>query len=167
MTAVLSLLLASQSLIAQQREVITEPGGEIIIKGPISRMEVEKDSLFKSWFVQSLRGYKPNADAVTALKQQADSVSFYVFMGTWCEDSHFVIPKFFSLADAAGFNSGKISIVGLDRNKKSTDNITETMKVTNVPTIIVMKNGKELGRVVEYGKSGYFDKDLGEVLTVQ
>jgi hypothetical protein len=27
-----------------------------------------------------------------------------------------------------------------------------------------MKEGKEIGRVVEYGKSGMFEKDLGEIL---
>jgi hypothetical protein len=33
-----------------------------------------------------------------------------------------------------------------------------------VPTIIVYKNGKELGRVVEYGKYGVFDKELAEII---
>ena len=27
-----------------------------------------------------------------------------------------------------------------------------------------MKNGKEIGRVVEYGKYGLFDMELGEIL---
>jgi hypothetical protein len=34
-----------------------------------------------------------------------------------------------------------------------------------VPTIIVLKQGKELGRVVEYGKYGVFDKELGEIIS--
>jgi hypothetical protein len=28
-----------------------------------------------------------------------------------------------------------------------------------------MRNGKELGRVVEYGHTGLFDKDLAEILS--
>ena len=36
--------------------------------------------------------------------------------------------------------------------------------MVNVPTIIVMKDGKEIGRVVEYGKNGMFDKELGEII---
>jgi hypothetical protein len=39
------------------------------------------------------------------------------------------------------------------------------MGVYNVPTMIVMKNGKEIGRVVEYGKYGIYDRELGEILT--
>ena len=38
------------------------------------------------------------------------------------------------------------------------------MAVINVPTFIVMKNGKEIGRVVEYGKTGQWDKEIGEVI---
>jgi hypothetical protein len=37
----------------------------------------------------------------------------------------------------------------------------------NVPTIIVLKDGKEIGRVVEYGKTGMFDKELGEIISGQ
>ena len=32
---------------------------------------------------------------------------------------------------------------------------------------IVMKNGKELGRIVEYGKYGMFDKELAEVVSIR
>jgi thioredoxin-like negative regulator of GroEL len=42
--------------------------------------------------------------------------------------------------------------------------LSEAFGITNVPTIIVMKNGKEVGRVVEYGHTGLFDKDLAEIL---
>jgi hypothetical protein len=38
------------------------------------------------------------------------------------------------------------------------------LHVDKVPTIIVLKNGKELGRVIEFGKYGLFDMELGEIL---
>jgi thiol-disulfide isomerase/thioredoxin len=85
-------------------------------------------------------------------------------MGTWCEDSHNIIPKFFSLLDAAGFSKDKISLIGVDRSKKTWSHLAEGLGVINVPTIIVMKNGKEMGRVVEYGKYGLFDKELAEII---
>ncbi|MBK7291849.1 MAG: thioredoxin family protein [Chitinophagaceae bacterium] len=52
----------------------------------------------------------------------------------------------------------------MDRAKKTLSHLTEALNITNVPTIIVMKNGKEIGRVVEYGKYGLFDMELGEIL---
>jgi hypothetical protein len=41
--------------------------------------------------------------------------------------------------------------------------LSEALGVVNVPTIIVMKEGKEVGRVVEYGKTGVWDKELGDI----
>ena len=85
-------------------------------------------------------------------------------MGTWCEDSHVIIPKLFSLFDAANFSKDRVSILGTDRSKKTLGYLSESMNVHSVPTLIVMKNGKEVGRVVEYGKYGMWDKELGEVI---
>jgi thiol-disulfide isomerase/thioredoxin len=85
-------------------------------------------------------------------------------MGTWCDDSRFIVPKFYSLLDAAGFPQDKVSLIGVDRSKKTLSHLAEALNIENVPTIIVMNNGKEIGRVVEYGKYGAFDKELGEII---
>ena len=121
------------------------------------------DSTFK-WYAENLKGYKPNAAALEGLKKHKDSIQFIVFMGTWCEDSHIVIPKFFALTDAAGFPQDRITLLGVDRNKKTLSHLSEALNADKAPTIIVMKNGKEMGRVVEFGKYGLFDLDLGEIL---
>ncbi len=47
-----------------------------------------------------------------------------------------------------------ITLFGVNSKKKTLGNLTVALSVTNVPTIIVFKEGKELGRVVEYGKTG-------------
>ena len=60
--------------------------------------------------------------------------------------------------------SDAISFFAVDRNKKTIGGITGAFKIINVPTIIVMKDGKEVGRVVEYGKTGQWDKELTELL---
>jgi len=85
-------------------------------------------------------------------------------MGTWCEDSQNIIPKFYSLLEAAAFSQDRVTLIGVDRQKKTYSHLAEALNITNVPTIIVMKSGKEMGRVVEFGKYGMFDKELGEIL---
>ena len=72
--------------------------------------------------------------------------------------------NFFSLLDAATFTKDRISLLGTDRNKKTLGYLSESLNVHSVPTLIVMKDGKELGRIVEYGKYGMWDKELGEVI---
>jgi hypothetical protein len=39
------------------------------------------------------------------------------------------------------------------------------MNIINVPTIIVMKKGRELGRVIEYGKTGKWEKELADIIS--
>jgi hypothetical protein len=53
---------------------------------------------------------------------------------------------------------------GVNRAKTSLGNIAKAFNIINVPTFIVMKDGKEVGRVVEYGKTGKWDKEIAALL---
>jgi len=156
-------MAGTAALTQNQYEILPDQSGNKTFKGIISRKIIEKDTSFK-WYAENLKGYTPNAEATAALKKYGDSIELVTFMGTWCEDSHVIIPKLFSLLDAAGFSKDKISLIGTDRSKKTLSHLAEALDIINVPTIIVMKNGKEVGRVVEYGKYGMFDKELGEII---
>lgn len=163
---ILSVLYAGSSLFSQsQFEVLPDQNGGKILKGIISPDILEKDTAFNKWFFENQKGFTPQEAAVTGLKQYADSLQLLVFMGTWCEDSHFVIPRFFSLLEKSGFSRDRVTMIGVDRDKKTLSHLAEAMGITNVPTIIVMKKGKEMGRVIEYGPDGLFDKELGIILT--
>ncbi|MBC7948473.1 MAG: thioredoxin family protein [Chitinophagaceae bacterium] len=144
-------------------EVIVDRDGSKILKGIITRDLLEKDTSF-NWYASNLKGYSPNADALNGLKKFGDSIQLLVFMGTWCDDSRYIIPKFYSLLDATAFPKEKITMIGVDRSKKSHSNLTDALNIINVPTILVMKKGREVGRVVEFGKYGTFDKELGEII---
>jgi hypothetical protein len=39
------------------------------------------------------------------------------------------------------------------------------MHLAHTPTFIVLKNGKEVGRVVEYGKNGQWETELAEIVS--
>jgi thiol-disulfide isomerase/thioredoxin len=163
-TAVIVLILATITFAQNQFQVIVERPGEKMYKGIISREALIADTSFK--WVSSAKAYTDDKNAVDGLKKYKDSIQLLVFMGTWCEDSHDIIPKFYSLTDAAGFSQERITLIGVDRQKKTLSHLTEALGIINVPTIIVMKNGKEAGRVVEYGKYGMFDKELGEIINL-
>lgn len=161
---VIVMSVLGNHLFAQnQYETITGKKGEKILKGIISREVLETDTSFQ-WYAQGQKAYSPNSVALSSLKQYGDSIQLIAFMGTWCPDSHFIIPRFYSLLDAANFSKDKISLIGVDRSKKTLSHLTEALDIKNVPTLIIMKDGKELGRVVEYGKTGQWDKELGEII---
>jgi thiol-disulfide isomerase/thioredoxin len=157
------LIGATQTWAQAQYETSIDKNGQKVLKGIISRDLLESDTSFK-WYLTNQKGYTPNALALSSLKEFGDSVEVVAFMGTWCEDSHVVIPKFYSLLDASGYSRERVTLIGVDRSKKTLSHLSEALNVKNVPTLIVMKNGKELGRVVEYGKYGMWDKELGEVI---
>lgn len=161
-TAVL-LLFSYLSFAQDQFQVLVERTNEKTLKGIISREVLQNDTSFK-WYGENLKGYSPNAAALEGLKKNKDSIQLIAFMGTWCGDSHFIIPKFYSLLDVAGFSQERVTLIGVDRQKKTFGHLAEALNIKNVPTIIVMKNGKEVGRVIEYGKNGLFDMELGEIL---
>lgn len=146
-----------------QSEISRDNEGQKVIKGFLTKEMLASDTAFK-WYAANQQGYTPYAAALQTLKSKKDSVEFLVFAGTWCHDTQFILPKFYALADAAGVKASRITTVGVDAAKKSQHNLTEVFQVHSVPTIIVLEQGKEVGRVVEYGRFGMFDKEIGEIL---
>jgi thiol-disulfide isomerase/thioredoxin len=151
-----------QALFAQQ-EISRDGEGNKVIRGFISRQELMTDTSF-AWFRQNQHPYTPVPAALQALRANRDSIYLLAFGGTWCSDTKFVLPKLFVLADAAGLPPDHLTVIGVDHNKETIQHLSETFHITNVPTIIVLKNGKEMGRVIEYGEHGLFDETLGEVI---
>lgn len=158
------ILLVSIFAFSQSQYEVSNDGQDKILKGLITRDLVANDTSFK-WFKQNLAGYKPNESATNALKSKSAQLQLIVFGGTWCSDTKYILPKLFALTDAAAFPQDRVTLIGVDRDKKTLSHLSEALGVINVPTIIVMKEGKEIGRVVEYGKTGVWDKELGEIIS--
>jgi thiol-disulfide isomerase/thioredoxin len=158
------LFFTAGFVFAQSAEVSHDNEGNKVLKGFISRQELSNDSSF-TWFLQNQKDYTPDQNALKALKANKDSINIIAFGGTWCSDTKYLLPKFFVLSDAAGLSADRITLIGVDHNKKTIQHLSEAFNVVNVPTFIVMKNGKEIGRVVEYGSTGMFDRELGEIIS--
>ena len=145
-------------------EISKDPeNGEKVLKGLISRADIENDTAFK-WFGNNMKYGQVNADAVEVFKKHAQDIQFVVFGGTWCEDTQNLLPVFYKLVDKSGFPDSSITLIGVDRPKTTLYNLHKAFNVTKAPTFIVMKDGKEIGRIEEYGKYGQIDKELGEIV---
>ena len=136
--------------------------GKKMLKGIINRSLLETDTAF-AWFKEGMQYGKPDEAAVTAFQQNKGKFTMVVFGGTWCEDTQNLLPKFYRLVDKSGYPETSITLVAVDRQKTTTNNLHTTYSIVNVPTFIVLKEGKEVGRVVEYGK-GDMVKELGEIV---
>lgn len=148
---------------AQNTITFRDSVGVKIVNGPAVAADWKQDTAM-AWYAKSYAAYKPNAAYVEALQQKGKDYRFVVFGGTWCEDTHFLLPKFFAWLDAAGFDPKKVSLYGVDRSKKSIGTLTQDWKIINVPTFILLKGDVEVYRMVEYGKYAQPDKELAEQL---
>lgn len=135
-----------------------------ILNGIVSKYALRNDSSFFKWYSLNQNSYVPAVPFINAMEAAKEKVQFVVFGGTWCDDTQFILPKFFKLLEQSGFPDKAVSFFAVDRSKQTLGNVANVFKITNVPTIIVMKEGKEVGRVVEYGKTGKWDAELIELL---
>lgn len=138
--------------------------GTTILNGLISKYVLINNDKDFTWYNNSHNGYSATANVLNSMEAAKGKYQFLLFGGTWCEDTQFILPKFFKLQEQSGISDKDISFVGVSREKKSLGNLTTVFNILNVPTIIVMKDGKEVGRVVEYGKTGQWDKELTDLL---
>jgi thiol-disulfide isomerase/thioredoxin len=134
-----------------------------VLRGVINRSVLEKDTSF-AWFKENMKWGQADETAVEAFRTKATRFKLVVFGGTWCPDTQNLWPVFYRLIDKSGYPEKNITLIAVDRKKETIHHLNQTYHITNVPTFIVLKNGREVGRVVEYGKYNAIDKELGEIV---
>jgi thiol-disulfide isomerase/thioredoxin len=131
--------------------------------GFLTKEQITKDTAF-AWYEANLKYFKVDSTTVQSIRAKKDKIYLILFCGTWCHDSQQLVPKYLTTLEAAGFPDEKLTIIGVDRNKETINNLSHTFNITNVPTMIVMQDGKEAGRITEFGKTALVDKELGELI---
>ncbi len=167
LTLLLALAAMSPSLMAQKvivnREVETQNDGKMLL-GTQLRSQFN-NAPYTDWFQPQYDNYQIDAETLVALKKKKlKSYNFIVFVGTWCGDSHREFPRLMKILDELGVHDNKVTIIGTNRKKESPNGEEGLFNVHKVPTIIVKKYGKEIGRIIEYPKSGFLEKDLLEII---
>lgn len=158
-------LLAATAAFAQEPEVSRDAeNGSKVLKGFIPVETLASDTAF-GWYASGIKSFTPNAEALAALRAHKDSVYLLAFGGTWCDDTKQVLPKMLATFQAAGVPADHVTILGVDRQKQTIQHLSQAFHITNVPTFIVLRNGKEVGRIVEYGTTGLPEREIGQVVT--
>lgn len=142
---------------------IINTNSEKILQGSITRSLLENDTAF-SWFTENMKWGKADEQAVSTLSKHTTDIEFIVFAGTWCHDSHNLLPVFYRLVDKANFPEKNIQLIAVNRKKEALNNLPKQYQIMHTPTFIILKNKKEIGRVVEYGKYRMIDKEIAEII---
>jgi thiol-disulfide isomerase/thioredoxin len=133
--------------------------GQLVYKGIINKYTLMNEPSF-NWYVYNQSSYNISTEMLNGFEKAKSNFYFILFGGTWCDDTQFILSRFFKLQEKVGIADSTITFFGVDRNKKTIGNVAEAFQITRVPTIIVMKDGQEVGRLVEYGKTGSWDTEL-------
>jgi thiol-disulfide isomerase/thioredoxin len=121
---------------------------------------------YASWFNRGYDNYQPSAEEIEIIKNNIGDYEIVGFMGTWCGDSRREVPEFFKLLDEAGYDLTKLTMIGVDRNKTTPENLEEGYEMSRVPTFIFMKDGEEVNRYVEYSQNSLAE-DVARIVTGQ
>lgn len=119
---------------------------------------------YSNWFNPNYEGYPLNNEVVKKLKPLLEKVTIKAFMGTWCGDSKQQTPVFYKILDNADFNYNNLELITVNRSKSTPDNLQEGFNIIRVPTFIFYKEGKEIGRFVEYPRETV-EQDMLKILS--
>ena len=106
------------------------------------------DILFKQYpiFKSKYKSYEVNTMYDLSIIRDMD---FVIMFGTWCHDSKREVPRMLRILDSAGVRTEQISLIGVDTNKEEPKGQEKTYNLRNTPTLILLKNGEEVGRIIE------------------
>ena len=135
--------------------------GYLVYRGAFTFADLQQQPAF-GWLDTGITAYQPKTAAINALKDKLKDCTLLVFMGTWCSDSRDLVPRLYKVLEQAGYPTSQIQLYGMDRPKNSGTGAETTWKVTLVPTIIVLKGNKELGRITETARKSV-EEDLAEI----
>lgn len=125
-----------------------EKSGDLVYNGPITFEDLNGEPTF-TWLKSGMDEYKPEERYTEHLRGHLKDYKMVIFMGTWCDDSHYLIPKLEKVLLTIGYPLIQLTMYGVDRAKKTKDNSNERSKITLVPTIILFRDDKEVGRITE------------------
>lgn len=116
-------------------------------------------------FAAAVGSHAVDAEAAKGLVDVPAGAELTIVFGTWCGDSRREVSRFWQALDAAG---GEVPFairwIAVDREKQAPGGLVDGLDIRYVPTFIVRRDGKEVGRIVETSPSGV-EVDLRALLT--
>lgn len=134
---------------------------EPVLTGLVTREELEE--AMPSWVGETVAA-EIDEEAATALAAVEPGAEVAVVLGTWCSDSRREVPRFWRALDqVGGVVPFEVTYLAVDREKQEPAELLAGLEVTHVPTFIVRRDGREVGRIVERAP-GAIELDLLDLL---
>lgn len=119
---------------------------------------------FQTWFDENYEIYLPDDKVVKALSLiNTKNISITIVMASWCSDSRREVPRLYRIFDEIRYPESQIIIINVNTEKLLPDEDISKFQIERVPTIIVYKDKKETGRIIETPVKS-LEEDLFELL---
>ncbi|HVF60422.1 MAG TPA: hypothetical protein VNJ70_11480 [Thermoanaerobaculia bacterium] len=133
------------------------PPAEPVLTGEVTREQIEES--MPDWVAEEVAA-QPDAAAARALAAVPPGAEVTVYLGTWCGDSKRELPRLWrALDETGGAAPVAFRYVAVGRDKKEPAALTEGAGLLYVPTFVVERDGREVGRIVEESPHGV-ERDL-------
>lgn len=136
-----------------------------IITGKFTWNQWQKQA---GWDKYDAADYEPGEFLAGQLSEivKNNDISFLLFSASWCGDSKSEVPKIYKLFDTAKIPIDRIKLFGVDRQKLEPTGTAEKYKIERVPTLVILRDGKEIGRIIEHPKTSW-EEDIFKIITKQ
>jgi thiol-disulfide isomerase/thioredoxin len=137
---------------------------DTLLLGAVNRAGLQLPN-YQYWFESTYQAYQPKQDILGQLRPAMEGTEIKVFMGTWCEDSQRDVPALYRILDDLDYDISGLQLIGVDRTKKLPEAELAGHFIEFVPTLVLFREGKEVGRIVEMPNLT-LEEDLLEILSL-
>lgn len=141
---------------------VTDQQDDVLV-GTIEQEDL-KQAPYMAWFDPMYQSYTPSEESLQVIKDHIHAYDIKLFMGTWCADSQREVPKFLKLLEMTDYDMSNLEIIAVEEDKTLPDNRQEEYDVIYVPTMIFIKDGKEINRFVEFPQET-FEEDIATIVS--
>ena len=136
---------------------------KIILYGNYDAEGVKESSVFRHNYNRSIADYSFDTTILMSQIEKFNDIEIIALFGSWCPDSQREVPRFLEILKIVDYPMDMLTILAVDRNKVIDGIDVSKYDLKFVPTFIIIKDGKELGRIIEEPKVS-LESDLVEIL---
>ncbi|RPD40155.1 thioredoxin [Chitinophaga barathri] len=132
------------------------------LKGEFKMKQLLADSAF-TWFHNGVNRYDANSTMVNYIKSNKDKIQLVALVNTTDEASQNLLGRFYKVMILASVPEESIHMYGADNSGNTGNDVADGYKIKRVPTILVMRDGKEEGRISGNSKESV-EQDLAQII---
>jgi len=110
-----------------------------------------------------IENYKPNAVAVAYLSKYSRKTELEIYFATWCPVCEAWVPRLVKSLQSAANSSLEMRFTGLPRGFGG-EPTSKEKQITGIPTILIIQDGKEIGRLEGRPERGTLEEALVKIL---